>query len=56
MRVVISSIQQHIQDNKLTELHHVKSKDNIEDVFTKVGVNTERVLAVLKNGSLFYNK
>ena len=56
MRVVISSIQQHLQNKILTEVKHVKSADNIADVFTKAGVNTNRVLGVLKNGSLIYKE
>ena len=54
MRVVISSIQQHLQDKTLTEIHHVKSKDNIADVFTKNGVNTYRMLNVLNTNSLLH--
>ena len=54
MRVVISSIQQHLQNGILSEIHHVQSKDNIADVFTKAGVNTDRVFNVLRNGSLLY--
>ena len=56
MRVVLSSIQQHLQNKILTKVHHVKSKDNVADVFTKKGVNTERVLEVLKNGSLIIHR
>ena len=54
MRVVISSIQQHLQNKTLTEVHHVTSKDNISDVFTKNGVNTNRILEVLKHNSLLH--
>ena len=54
MRVVISSIQQHLQNKTLTEVHHVTSKDNISDVFTKNGVNTNRILEVLKHNSLIH--
>ena len=54
MRVVISSIQQHLQNKTLTEIHHVVSRDNIADIFTKSGVNTETVLNVLKNCSLLH--
>ena len=54
MRVVVSSIQQHLQNKILTKIHHVKSKDNIADVFTKAGVNTDRVLNALQTGSLFH--
>ena len=52
MRVVVSSIQQHLQNGILTDIHKVKSKENIADVFTKAGVNTDRVLTVLRHGSL----
>ena len=31
-----------------------RMKDNIADVFTKAGVNTDRVFNVLRNGSLLY--
>ena len=54
MRVVISSIQQHLQNKTLTEFHHVVSKDNIADIFTKSGVNTDTFLNVLKNCSLLH--
>ena len=54
MRVVLSSIQQHLQNKILTEVCHVKSKDNIADVFTKTGVNPDRVLTALKNASLIH--
>ena len=56
MRVVISSIQQHLQSKILTEINHVKSKDNIADVFTKHGVNSDTVLSVIKNGSLLHKQ
>ena len=54
MRVVISSIQQHLQNKTLTEIHHVVSRDNIADIFTKSGVNADTVLNVLKNCSLLH--
>ena len=56
MRVVISSIQQHLQNKTLTEIHHVVSRDNIADIFTKSGVNADTVLNVLKNCSLLHRK
>ena len=52
MRVVVSNIQKHLQNGILTDIHKVKSKENIADVFTKAGVNTDRVLTVLRHGSL----
>ena len=56
MRVVISSIQQRLQDKVLTEIHHVKSEDNIADIFTKAGVKTDRILTALESSSLFLQK
>ena len=52
MRVVISSLQQQLQKGVLTEIRHCKSKDNTADIFTKKGVNPNRILEVLRKGSL----
>ena len=41
MRVVISSIQQNMKQNIISKINHVKSADNVADVFTKKGVSTE---------------
>ena len=54
MRVVVPSLQQHLQQKIVSDVHHVKSSDNIADVFTKKGVATDRILNVLKNGSLYH--
>ena len=54
MRVVISSIQQHLKQKVITEINHVKSADNIADIFTKKGVSVERLMKVLHKGSLFH--
>ena len=54
MRVVVSSLQQHLQQKIVKEVNHVKSADNIADVFTKNGVNTNRIVQVLKSGSLYH--
>ena len=54
MRVVISSIQQHLQDKILSDVHHVTSKDNLSDVFTKKGVATDRILETLNYSSLLH--
>ena len=54
MRVVISSIQQHLKQKVITEINHVKSADNIADIFTKKGVSVERLMNVLHKGSLFH--
>ena len=47
MRVVISSIQQHLQNKILTNVQHVLSKENIADVFTKKGVPTNEILSTI---------
>ena len=54
MRVVISSIQEHLQNKILTDVQHVVSKDNLADVFTKKGVSTDRILETLQNSSLLH--
>ena len=54
MRVVISSIQQYLQNQILSDVHHVKSKDNLSDVFTKKGVATDRILETLHYSSLLH--
>ena len=41
MRVVISSIQQNIKNKTILDVLHVKSRDQIADVFTKSGVKTD---------------
>ena len=53
MRVVISSLQQHLQNGILSEIRHVQSEDNTADIFTKKGVNPARILQILETGSLF---
>ena len=52
MRVVISSIQQNLKNKRIKNIYHVKSCDQIADVFTKSGVNTERILSAIQNGTL----
>lgn len=54
MRVVISSIQQRMKNNIISEINHVKSADNIADIFTKKGVSTDRILQVIDKGSLIH--
>ena len=54
MRVVISSIQQHLQNRILTDVKHVISKENLADVFTKQGVATDAIVNTLKYGSLLH--
>ena len=54
MRVVVSSIQQRMKKNIISEINHVKSEDNIADVFTKKGVSTNRIMTAIEKGSLFH--
>ena len=52
MRVVISSIQQNIKRKRILDIMHVKSKDQLADVFTKSGVHSEKILNVIQRGTL----
>ena len=52
MRVVISSIQQNLQNKIIKDVHHVKSKENIADIFTKKGVDNTRIKEILHFGDL----
>ena len=52
MRVVISSIQQNLQNRIIQDVHHVKSQDNVADIFTKKGVDNTRIKEVLHFGNL----
>ena len=52
MRVVISSLQQHVKSGRIRDIVHVKSGDQIADVFTKKGVSTEKILKTVRIGSL----
>ena len=55
MRVVISSLQQHLNDNTVKDIIHVKSKDQLGDIFTKKGVSAERILNVVKKGTILHD-
>ena len=52
MRVVISSIQQNMKRKRIQDIFHVKSQDQLADVFTKSGVHTDRILNVMLSGSM----
>ena len=52
MRLVISSIQQSINDGTISEIIHVSTKDQLADTFTKKGVNNDKLLRCLASGSL----
>ena len=52
VRLVISSIQQSINDGTISDIIHVSSKDQLADTFTKKGVNNEKLLKCLASGKL----
>ena len=52
MRLVISAIQQKINDGTISKVIHVSSKDQIADIFTKKGVKNEKLLKCLSVGNL----
>ena len=54
MRVVISRIQQLIEDKTIKDIVHVSSKDQIADILTKKGVSSERIVNTLKTGKIFF--
>ena len=52
VRLVISTIQQSINDGTISDIIHVSTKDQLADIFTKKGVNSEILLRRLASGSL----
>ena len=52
MRVVISSIQQNIKRGRIQDIFHVKSRDQLADVFTKSGVHSDRILNIMQCRSM----
>ena len=52
MRVVISLLQQHMKNKTIQHIHHVKSEDQLGDIFTKRGVSKEQLLRSIETGSL----
>ena len=57
MRVVISSLQQHLQNGILSEIRHVQSQDNTADIFTEKlrDVQQEREVTSLNYFIVFFN-
>ena len=53
MRVVISRIQQLIKDNTISDVIHVKTKDQVADILTKKGVSCEKITQILREGKNF---
>ena len=52
MRVVISSLQQHMKTGRIKQINHVNSKQQLADVFTKKGVSTDFILDTVTSGVL----
>ena len=52
VRLIISAIQQSIDDGTISDIIHVSSKEQLADIFTKKGVNSESLLKCLETGSL----
>ena len=52
MLLVISAIQEKINDGTISQVKHVSSKDQIADIFTKKGVKNEKLLNCLSLGNL----
>ena len=52
MRVVISSLQQMIKSGRIESIHHVNSKDQVADIFTKKGVCSNLILDTVSSGTL----
>ena len=52
MRVIISSLQQLIKSGRIQAIHHVKSKDQLADVFTKKGVCSDLILDTVSSGTM----
>ena len=50
MWVIISCIQQHIQTGIIKDIFHVKSNQQLADVFTKKGVNTQTIIETMSSG------
>ena len=56
MRVIISCIQQHIQRGIIKDIFHVKSHQQLADVFTKRGVNPSNIIEAMSSGFLNLNE
>ena len=52
MRVVISSLQQHLKMKRIRSVEHVSSKLQVADVLTKRGVANNLILETLEKGNL----
>ena len=54
MRVVISRIQQLINDKTVMDVIHVKTKDQVADTLTKKGVSNEKIMQILREGKITF--
>ena len=52
MRVVLSCIQQQIKAGIVKDVHHVRSEDQLADVFTKKGVKNLKIIDAVSKGKL----
>ena len=54
MRVVISRIQQLLREKIVTDIVHVKTKDQVADILTKKGVSSDKILTILNEGNISF--
>ena len=52
MRVIVSSLQQQMRNKRIKEIHHVRSNQQIADVFTKKGVSSDKILDKVSSSTL----
>ena len=52
MQVIVSSLQQQMRNKRIKEIHHVRSNQQIADVFTKKGVSSDKILDTVSSGTL----
>ena len=52
MHVIISSLQQQMKNKRIKEIYHVKSQNQLADIFTKKGVCSDIILDTVSNGTL----
>ena len=55
MRVIISSLQQHMKTGRIKEINHVSSKQQLADVFTKKGVSSDTITNIVSSGTLTFD-
>ena len=52
MRVVVSSIQQQMKSGIIKDIFHVKTQDQLADVFTKKGVKCQTIIDAVSKGKI----